>query len=129
MLCLSRLRIYAWSGVQLMTRIAEAWHDPAVLHFCQNTKPWVSNCHETSFAPIWRAYALAAPLPWTLKLKLAFSGPRQLLRYLQPSVHRRAVEIRARLRLSMASSQAPEAGLDEGAAMRERAAEARPVTS
>jgi lipopolysaccharide biosynthesis glycosyltransferase len=133
MLCLSRLRIYAWSGVQLMTRVAEAWHDPAVLHFCQSTKPWVPNCHETIFAPVWRAYALAAPLPWRLKLRLAFSGPRQLLRYLRPSVHRRAAELRAQLRLSMTPSQAParaaEAVSDEAAAMRGCAAKARPVIS
>jgi len=106
MLCLEPLRNYAATGVQLMARVAEAWHDPAVLHFCQNTKPWVRNWRETTFAPVWRAYALAAPLPWRLKRRLILAGPLTALLYLSPSVHRRAARLRAQLREPIGSSQA-----------------------
>ena len=63
MLCMGEFRQFAAAGVGLMTRVAESWHDPALLHFCRNSKPWIRNSQETAFAPVWRAYALAAPIP------------------------------------------------------------------
>ena len=90
MLCPPRWKDFGWSGVQLMTRVAEAFQNPAVLHFCQNTKPWISGCHETTWARVWRAYALAAPVPLPAKLGMILSAPRVLPRYLLPSVHAEA---------------------------------------
>jgi lipopolysaccharide biosynthesis glycosyltransferase len=98
MLCPPRWREFGWSGVELMTRVAEAFQNPAVLHFCQNTKPWVRTCHETTFARVWRAYALATPVPLAAKLRLLLSAPLMLPRYLRPSVHAEAAKIRAALR-------------------------------
>jgi lipopolysaccharide biosynthesis glycosyltransferase len=98
MLCPPRWRDFGWGGVQLMTRVAEAFQDPAVLHFCQNSKPWKNGCDETTFAPLWRAYALAAPLPISVKLRLILSAPRVMPRYLLPSVRVQAAGIRSVLR-------------------------------
>lgn len=106
MLCPPRLEMYAWGGVQLMTAIADAWQKPAVLHFCQATKPWLPIGDETAFARTWRAYASAAPLPWSLKLRHMLSSPRQMLHYARPSVHRRAARIRLALRERESGEQA-----------------------
>jgi lipopolysaccharide biosynthesis glycosyltransferase len=97
MLCLGKFRHFASGGVRLMMRIAEALHDPALLHFCQDSKPWIRRCQETAFAPVWRAYALAAPLPWELKLRLACAAPLRPFRYLNPSVQRHAARLRNQL--------------------------------
>ena len=98
MLCPPRWTEFSWSGVELMTRVAQSFHQPAVLHFCQNTKPWIRNCHETTYASVWRAYALAAPLPLGAKLRQIASAPRISPRYAKPSVQAQAAEIRSALR-------------------------------
>jgi lipopolysaccharide biosynthesis glycosyltransferase len=106
MLCLGKFRQFTAGGVGLMTQVAEAWHDPALLHFCRDSKPWIRKSQETVFAPVWRAYALAAPIPWSLKLRLAFAGPMHSFRYIRPGVHRQAARLRAQIRVAGAAREA-----------------------
>ena len=97
MLCPPRWEFFVWAGVDVMRRVADAFAHPAILHYCQETKPWIRRCHETTWAPVWRSYALAAPLPARMRRALYLSGIRQLARFLRPSVQAKAEPIRAEL--------------------------------
>jgi lipopolysaccharide biosynthesis glycosyltransferase len=89
---------YAAGGRGLVERVAAALASPAILHFNWKTKPWLPDPIPTSWSETWWSYALAAPLPWTLKLRWVLSEPPVLRRVLDASVLAGAARIRARMR-------------------------------
>jgi lipopolysaccharide biosynthesis glycosyltransferase len=89
------LHSYRAGGFPLMQRVAEAWSEPAILHFNWRTKPWLSDPIRSSWMKTWWAYALATPVPWS-----AWRGPtvskRKLWRYATDhSVRAKAAELRS----------------------------------
>lgn len=92
-----RLAEYEPGGIALLKRVAQAWAEPAILHFNWTAKPWIAAAIPTPWFSTWWAYLLAAPLSWRKKLGPPSSRRRLLEALFDRSVHAQAKEIRALL--------------------------------